>query len=221
MQRSAGGPRGRPSGRTKLQQEQKDATRDRLLRAAQEVFAERPYAAIPVEEIIQRAGASRTSFYRHFDSKWAVASALCAEVMPSVWQLWEELAACRRPSEQQLVEWLERRIALYHSHRSLFETLQEAAAIEPVGLEAINQNHDETIRILATGIPAFAAAAGSGAAAHEVYIRAHMLLTQLDDFNYLMAVRGWPVDRDIAVRVMAQQFLHFIREAGRCAARSE
>jgi AcrR family transcriptional regulator len=209
--------RARPSGRTKLQQEQKDATRDRLLRAAEEIFAERSYATIPVEDIIQRAGASRTSFYRNFDSKWAVASALCAEVMPSVWQLWEELAACKRLSEQQLVDWLERRIALYHSHRALFATLQEAAAIEPVGLAAINQNHDETIGILATGIPALALAAASGPAAHETYIRAHLLLTQIDDFNYLMAVREWPVDRSLAVHVMAQQFLQFIREAERRA----
>jgi hypothetical protein len=86
-----------------------------------------------------------------------------------------------------------------------------------VGLAAINQNHDETIGILATGIPAFALAAGSGPAAHETYIRAHLLLTQLDDFNYLMAVREWPVDRNLAVHVMAQQFLQFIREAERRA----
>jgi AcrR family transcriptional regulator len=217
MQYSAVTPRGRPAGRTKLQQEQKNATRDRLLRAAEQIFSERPYAAIPVEEIIQRAGASRTSFYRHFDSKWAVASALCAEVMPKVWQLWEELATCRQPSEQQLAEWLERRIGLYHAHRSLFETLQEAAAIEPVGLNAINQNHDETIRILGTGIPAFALALSADAGSHEVYIRAHLLLTQLDDFNYRIAVRGWPVDRGVAVRVMAQQFMDFIQKAERCA----
>jgi len=208
------GTRYRSGGRTRLQQEQKDATRERLLRAAQEVFAERSYAGTPVEEIIQRAGASRTSFYRHFDGKWSLASALCAEVMPSVWLLWKELASHPSPSEQRIVGWLERRIALYQGHRSLFETLKEAVAIEPVGLAAINQTHDETIRVLAAGIPAFAAALESGPAGEEINIRAHLLLMQLDEFNYVMAIRGWRVDRQLATRVMAQHFRRFVSECG-------
>jgi AcrR family transcriptional regulator len=204
--------RTRPAGRTRLQQEQKEATRDRLLRAAESVFAERPYVEATVEDIIQRAGASRTSFYRHFDSKWSVASALCGEVMPSIWQLWHELAACRTPSEAQVIEWLERRLALYRSHSVLFEMLKEAVAIEPIGLQAVNATHDETIEVLAKGIPAFARATGKAQATPEVQIRAHLLMIQLDEFNYLLAVRGWNVDRAIATRVMARQFLGFIEE---------
>jgi AcrR family transcriptional regulator len=208
------GTRHRIGGRTRLQQEQKDATRERLLRAAQEVFAERSYAGTPVEEIIRRAGASRTSFYRHFDGKWSLASALCAEIMPSVWLLWTELSSHASPSEQQIIDWLERRIALYRSHRSLFETLKEAVAIEPVGLAAINQTHDETIRLLAAGIPAFSAALEPGPAGEEINIRAHLLLMQLDEFNYVMAIRGWQVDRGLATRVMAQHFRRFVAECG-------
>jgi AcrR family transcriptional regulator len=203
----------RPAGRTRLQQEQKDATRDRLLRAAESVFAERSYVASTVEDIIQRAGASRTSFYRHFDSKWAVASALCGEVMPSVWQLWQELADYGRPTESQIVNWLERRLELYHTHRALFETLKEAVAIEPIGLQAVNATHDQTIAVLATGIPAFALATGSPPGSHEIQIRAHLLMIQLDEFNYLLAVRGWSVDRHLAVQVMARQFLRFMEES--------
>ena len=211
---AAGRVRTRPAGRTRLQQEQKDATRDRLLQAAAAVFAERSYVATTVEEIIQRAGASRTSFYRHFDSKWAVASALCGEVMPAVWQLWHELAATGQPTEAQVVAWLERRLALYQSHRVLFEVLKEAVAIEPVGLQAVDATHDETIGILAKGIPAFALATGKAPGTHEIQIRAHLLMIQLDEFNYLLAVRGWNVDRALATRIMAQQFLRFIEETG-------
>ena len=53
--------RARPSGRTKLQQEQKQETRERLLRAAEGVFAKRSYAAASVEDIILASGASRAS----------------------------------------------------------------------------------------------------------------------------------------------------------------
>jgi AcrR family transcriptional regulator len=204
--------RSRPAGRTRLQQEQKDATRDRLLRAAETVFAERSYVASTVEDIIRHAGASRTSFYRHFDSKWAVASALCGEVMPSVWQLWRELAQYGKPTEAQIVSWLERRLDLYHAHRALFETLKQAVAIEPIGLQAVDATHDQTIAVLATGIPAFALATGRPHGSDDIQIRAHLLMIQLDEFNYLLAVRGWNVDRKLAVQVMARQFLRFIEE---------
>jgi AcrR family transcriptional regulator len=203
----------RPGGRTRLQQEQKDATRQRLLRAAAVAFAEGSYAGTPVEEIITRAGASRTSFYRHFDSKWSVASALCDEVMPSVWQLWRELAAFGDPTEAQIAEWLTRRLALYGAHRALFATLREAVAIEPIGNMAVAETHDETIRVLANGIPAFALALGTRPFSQELRVRAHLLLMQLDEFNSVLAIRGWDVDRALAVRVMAQQFRRYIESA--------
>ena len=103
--------RARPSGRTKLQQEQKEETRERLLRAAQQVFDRHSYAAASVEDIIVAAGTSRASFYRHFDSKWDVASALCGQVMPEAWQLWHELAGFGNPNENVLKDWLRRRLA--------------------------------------------------------------------------------------------------------------
>jgi AcrR family transcriptional regulator len=220
QKKTAVGRRGhaRPAGRTRLQQEQKEATRDKLLRAAEMVFADLSYVEATVADIIQRAGASRTSFYRHFDSKWAVASALCGEVMPAVWRLWHELAAYRQPSEVQVIGWLERRLELYRSHSVLFETLKEAVAIEPVGLHAVNATHDQTIEVLAQGIPAFALATGKDPSTHEIQIRAHLLMIQLDEFNYLLAVRGWNVDRALATQVMARQFLRFIEETDRDAA---
>ena len=46
-----------------------DATRERLLATAIELFAERGYAATPISEICRRADAVRTSLYHHFGSK--------------------------------------------------------------------------------------------------------------------------------------------------------
>jgi AcrR family transcriptional regulator len=46
-----------------------DATRDSLLRAAHELFAERGYAAVGTEEIVARAGVTRGALYHHFADK--------------------------------------------------------------------------------------------------------------------------------------------------------
>ncbi len=44
-------------------------TKSTLLRAAEEIFAERGLAGAKIEEIARRAGVSKGSFYLHFDSK--------------------------------------------------------------------------------------------------------------------------------------------------------
>jgi AcrR family transcriptional regulator len=46
-----------------------DATRESLLRAAHDLFAERGYAAIGTEEIVARAGVTRGALYHHFADK--------------------------------------------------------------------------------------------------------------------------------------------------------
>ena len=204
--------RARPSGRTKLQQEQKQETRERLLRAAEGVFAKRSYAAASVEDIILASGASRASFYRHFDSKWAIASALCGEVMPEAWQLWDELAQCARPGESVIKDWLRRRLALYHRHRSMFSMMREAVALEPAGAAAVTRTHDEVIHVLASGISAFKRALARTPAGQLARIRACLLLMQLDEFTYTLAVRGWDVNNEIAIDVMSAQIQTFIDE---------
>ena len=54
----------------RLSREQKKAqTRQRLLRAAEEVFAERGFFAASVEEVAERAGFSMGAVYSNFESK--------------------------------------------------------------------------------------------------------------------------------------------------------
>jgi AcrR family transcriptional regulator len=52
--------------------EQAEATRGELIRVARELFAERGYAAVPTEEIVQRAGVTRGALYHHFKDKRAL-----------------------------------------------------------------------------------------------------------------------------------------------------
>ena len=202
--------RARPSGRTKLQQVQKQETRERLLRAAEQVFDRRSYAATSVEDILLAAGASRASFYRHFDSKWAIAIALCGEVMPEASRLWHELAALGDPSEGVIKDWLRRRLALYHRHRSMFLMMREAVALEPAGAAAVVRTHDEVIHVLAAGMSAFKKALARSASGQLAHIRACLLLMQLDEFTYTLAVRGWDVNNEIAIDVMSAQLKSFI-----------
>jgi hypothetical protein len=72
-----------PSGRTELQQRQKQSSREKLLAAAYEVFAESSYAGAAIDDIVKRAGVNRSTFYRHFDSKFAMNMARFGPPIPS------------------------------------------------------------------------------------------------------------------------------------------
>lgn len=50
-------------------EKRRSATRNRLVAAAKSVMAEKPVEAVAVDEIIQKAGVGKGSFYNHFASK--------------------------------------------------------------------------------------------------------------------------------------------------------
>jgi AcrR family transcriptional regulator len=62
------------------QEERRERARRRLLDAALSVFSERGYSESGLEEVAQRAGASRTLVYHHFGSKEGLLMALHQEL---------------------------------------------------------------------------------------------------------------------------------------------
>ncbi len=73
----------------------KDATRQRILEAAEEVFAEKGYHGTVVEDIIRAAKTSKGGFYFHFPSKQGIFLALIDMLTPKL------MAAVDRAMERE------------------------------------------------------------------------------------------------------------------------
>lgn len=87
--------------------ERGDATRAKLVAAARELFAERGYAAVGTNEVVQRAGVTRGAMYHHFRDKRDLFRAVheqaeselvaaAAEPMQHVADPWERLVTGMR-----------------------------------------------------------------------------------------------------------------------------
>src|SRR3954464_13244035 len=68
------------SNSTNKQEQRSRATREKLLTAARELFAERGYAAVGTEEIVRAAGVTRGALYHQFRDKAALFEAVVEAV---------------------------------------------------------------------------------------------------------------------------------------------
>jgi AcrR family transcriptional regulator len=194
-----------------LQKKQKENTRQSLLDAARVLYMQSSYALTTVDDIANDAGVSRTTFYRHFDGRLAIAEALFREAMIPIQAIHERLASHADPSEKEIRHWVDQLIDHLVANKSLVQTMREVEAVEPASDSASADTHKGLIQLFSEQIPAFRQALGTSPRSLEARVRANLLLLQFDQFFYAVAVRN-SIDRKIGARVMAREFRRFVEE---------
>jgi len=66
-------------------------TREAILTAVRELLAVRRLDDLQVNEIVERAGISRQTFYVHFETKYSVIAALIADTGEGIFEIWAPL----------------------------------------------------------------------------------------------------------------------------------
>ena len=79
-----------PSSFHPPRQQRSAATLDRIVRAAQDLLAQRGYDAATVDDIVARAGSSKGSFYHRFADKEALLAYLGGECLARAKATWAE-----------------------------------------------------------------------------------------------------------------------------------
>jgi AcrR family transcriptional regulator len=115
-----------------LREAQRRFTRQHILDAAIDVFLERGYIPSTVEDIIERAGTSRRTFYAHFRSKADVLVEAGASLLPEIQDHYRELdEALLDGSREALRDWFAARLEWRARHGALISVWEQAAAVEP------------------------------------------------------------------------------------------
>ena len=192
-----------------LQERQKQKSRDSILQAARAVLAEKSYAAMAIEDVIARANVSRATFYKHFDSKFAIGRELHKEFAPRLSAVYDALLSHDDPTEAELIDWVKQVVELYRENRDLIVTFAHMLAIEPAFHPVMIDIIRETELRWAKRIPAFRLTGLSGTEAMGAHIESRLLLRQLNDFCYEVAIFDWPIDLTEGCRIMAGYFRAF------------
>ena len=125
---AAAEPAATSAGRVRVRD--KDATRERLLEAAEEVFAAKGYHGAVVDDIIRASDSSKGGFYFHFPNKQAIFLALVDALTPKLTNAVERAIARESGSLAQLDAALRTVLESFSRYRRLSKILLlEATAL--------------------------------------------------------------------------------------------
>ncbi len=187
------GDRGSETGNPpSLHSEHRNLTRTRLVGAALEKFNELGYHATRIEDIAGAAGASRSTFYLHFNGKIAIVHELIAIVTPEAEEIFARLDALESVSRESLHDTITEFVEFYTRHGRAMRAIEDAIAVDRE-VEAVYQ---PTISRFAEGL-AKHLRRGSDEQGDNAQLRATLLIVQLERFCFMWIVRGgWSLDRE-------------------------
>jgi AcrR family transcriptional regulator len=197
-------------GPTELQQLQKRNSHEKLLEAGRQSFAELSYAGTTIDHIVSRAAVNRSTFYRHFDSKFALAQDLYTHFWPLLFAEYERLSS-PDPTEAEIEDWVGHLLGFYRENKPLYLTLGQIPLLEAEGSEWEEKVRLEVIARLGKTIPAFRRASSPDASS-ELRVKARMWMLQFEHAVFRLAYREEGPDTPALFRFVIKDLRRFIDE---------
>ncbi len=124
--------------------EQRQITRSRLIDAAIQVFAERGFFRATVDDIVETAGTTRSTFYLHFSSKADVLPEMLERSATHFRKMYDDLGALvQNPSFAHVRKWLANSMDEWSQVQDLVAPIFAAAGIEPGVREVLDRRADK------------------------------------------------------------------------------
>lgn len=101
-------------------------TAERILDAAEDLFAEKGYSATSLGDVADRVGIRSPSLYNHFKNKEALYQAVLDRLLDAFTTPLNELTATE-VTQARVLEWLDTIVRLHHAKPNLARLLQHAA----------------------------------------------------------------------------------------------
>jgi AcrR family transcriptional regulator len=186
----------------------REETRTLILSAAQALFTEIGYVKSTMQLISAKAGISRSSLYRHFDTKWHVARALMDAFWPSWVELWEICPIDDATTIPRLVEWLEIILSELRQSKNFILLLQEIMSVEDEAGDLSVAVLDQILEIIGNKHSVFL---GNAKRTSEQYFFDQIFINQLNYFFYVSLRSSWYAEHSKpSLKAMALHMLRFV-----------
>jgi len=182
-----------------LRELQKSVTREALIDAGHASFEHKGYVETTVHDIVRRAGASRPTFYAHFDSKAQVLEAVVRKLQlrEEYQRMIEHVRAMKEPTVDALQAWFEEYTCFYEKNLRIHEAIQQAQVVDREFAKAQIQYLQEFIDLWKS--VGFVADTDND----DFRLAALMMYALGGRFMYLWLVHGIAIDRVKATRALA------------------
>ncbi|MEV5652096.1 TetR/AcrR family transcriptional regulator [Nocardia sp. NPDC052254] len=180
--------------RGSLRDEQKRATRQRIVEEARGLFGREGYTGVRVDDIAAAVGCSRATFYLHFTGKPEVLRAIAQEgTLTSVQFYYRDLdRVLSLDSREAFATWVRQAIEWFVDNKDLLPAWDEATALEPEFRDLAR----EGIMQLADSMPDYLSR-WPRERHHEARLRIELLVAQLERFFTRWAMQG-TIEVDVA-----------------------
>ena len=194
---------------------QREFTRARLVEAAIEVFAEKGYPRTTVDDIAERAGSTRATFYLHFKTKSDVLSELIGRGEQHFHAIYQNLSPiiAQRPTMASVRLWLSVAMTEWKAVADLSRPVWEAASIEPEVNDILAARQNGQVTELADALRAGAPELSKPDA--EVY--ASILLAPLTHYFQLF-LRGRPYNERRVLDVLSSAWMAILADISKTSA---
>jgi AcrR family transcriptional regulator len=169
---------------TSLRAQLKQLTKERLVSAAVELFAEKGYRATSVADIAAAAGTTATTFYRYFPTKSDVARLLQDRINVEVQKTLDALDEMKRPSRAAVRAWVDQYGQMWQRMHVLCDAYWDATSTDPklaAELVPITNRLTESMRIMES-LP-------EGKAREKFQSRLVLLYLLMDRLLYLVNIQ--------------------------------
>jgi AcrR family transcriptional regulator len=140
------------TARRTAQRLQRGETRARIVAAAEEELRTRPLRDVSVEEVMGRAGLTRTLFYRHFDDLFDLVLSVARPAFDDLFAVDEAVLQAQADDGDRLRQAIAPAVALFAQHGPLIRAVAEAsvfdAAVEEIYHAALERFAALTERFL-------------------------------------------------------------------------
>lgn len=182
----------------RLNQQMREASRQRILKAAMKLFAARGYAGTPVRAIARSAGISVGLMYNYFPTKADVLGALFEESMQDVQASFASADAARTPS-QRIERLVRSSFEILDANRD-FWRLSYGVRMQPAVVSGLGKRLQAWMETIQTTLARYLREAGS----KQPELDAALLFALIDGVSqhYVLDPRNYPL-ADVADRIVA------------------